>query len=242
MENQENKYEQQMNKVLQFLNEQKRVILIALLSLVVLGGAWGFYYSWKVNKEKEISFQVNRFQYQVLAIQQQGASDMSAQEQFSQLSAELMKIYEKNKRLVNGKRALFLSANLDAQLGQVQVARDKYVKLYKADNKHYLAPQAMLYAGLFSEEDGKIDEAINQFKEFSRLYSTHFLYGEAQLSLARNLVYNHKVDEAIGVLDKLAKNTSVGSYAERAIEQKRLLTLRGMLPTQSGLVPRLQAN
>jgi tetratricopeptide (TPR) repeat protein len=228
----ENQIETSTDKLLTFWNQQRKNIFIAFSAVLVLAGAWGIYYSWKQNKEQNVSFQVNRLQYQVLALQQQGASDITAQEQFAQLSAELMKLYEKNKSLVNGKRALFFSANLDAQLGQIPVARDKYLKLYKADAKHFLAPQALLFAALLNEEDGKIEEAIKQFQEFSRLYSSHFLYGEAQLSLGRNLVYNHKVEEAITIYDKLAKNKNAGVYAEKAMEQKRLLALRGMLPTQ----------
>ncbi len=219
---------------------QYRLYFLIGLGVILAGGGgyWGFE-TYRSGVEKKVSIEVNKLSLQTMQIIQSGEITLSGQDALATIQTELFKLYNKNKWTSNGKRALFLAANGDFRAGQNQAAREKYLTLYKADKRHYLAPQALLFAAQTLEEEGQSAEAIKRLREFEKIYPGHFLFGEAQLVLARNLLLDNKGDQALAVLDKLSQNKNLPNYASRAMEQKRILAMKGGPVKASPTLPTL---
>ncbi|MBL8993676.1 MAG: tetratricopeptide repeat protein [Spirochaetia bacterium] len=222
-----------------FVYQYRLYFIIGLASLLVIGGGYWGYETYRKSVEAKVSVEVNHLSLQAMQILQGGELNLSAQDTLAQIQGDLNKLYQKNKWTSNGKRALFLAANGDFRAGQTQAAREKYLTVYKSDRRHYLAPQALLFAAQTLEEEGQSAEAIKLLKDFERTYPGHFLFGEAQLTLSRNLLLNNQGDQALAVLDKLSQNRNLPYYASRAQEQKRVMAIKGGPVKNSPALPNL---
>lgn len=227
-----------------FIARFRVLVIIVVASLVLAFGSWLTFSTLQSRKEKDLSRNVNRLSIELINLAQNSESSLEAQDRIGAIYAELEKIGKANLHTLNGLRALFLSAHGEMQTGQFAKAREKYLLVNRNNpgffhfgaGRHYLAANALFYAALATEEEGQLDKAIELLRQYERSYPSHWLLGEVQLSIARNLAGSGKVDQAVALFEKMLSDKNLEPYHARVSDQKKILTLRGVLPKQP-LIP-----
>jgi tetratricopeptide (TPR) repeat protein len=214
-----------LKKGIALVSNYKKIILIVSGGALLVAVAVTVYLQIQNRIERKVSSQVNPLHMEYLQLQQKSERSLSDNVRLGDIRGSLYDIYTKNSSSLNGRRALFVAAQIYQQEGEFARAAEYYA-LVKSRRSYYLAPQAALFEAFCYEDLGEYQKAVDVLQDVSTRYADHFVYGEVMLALARNYQLLNNIDQATKIYQDLSEKQDLGEYASAADLQLKILAVQ----------------